>query len=185
MMTEDEKYRKYVMENYFIKDFWSKKNGVNGFRLQENAKGGASELYFKVQGENSVAICNIDQKNTSFNFFIQGKTFFLQKRVDHVVLESQVDGTWVAHLIEMKSSVSTVEKWLEIKAKFRASYLCMQAICAMLHMKIGKVCMYTTYENVTWKCLSENMISRKTRVGEKLYDPPRVVGRKFSFALWR
>lgn len=51
------------------------------------------------------------------------------------------------HLIEMKSSVGN-EKWIEIKGKFRASYLLAQGIAAMLEMNIVDACMYTTFENV-------------------------------------
>ena len=73
---------------------------------------------------------------------------------------------WNVHVIEMKSSISTKEKWLEIKGKFRASYFLVQVLGAILQMEIQEVRMYTTYEKISFACMPENPVSRRAYVGK-------------------
>ena len=78
-------------------------------------------------------------------FFQAGKEKSLFKRADHMIFEKRQGNQWKLHLIEMKGSVGQ-EKWVEIKGKFRASYLVAQAIAGMLELDISETVMYTTYE---------------------------------------
>lgn len=164
----EQAYREYVMKNFFVEDFFEFRNGTDEFFLEETDKGGETRLHFKVGGAESFAILNVDKKNnTLFNFLKSTKVLSLNKRVDHIVLEADANHRWTAHLIEMKSSIPYGEKWTEIKGKFRASYLFIQALCAILHMELSEVRMYTTYENVILDYMPENMICRRSKVGEK------------------
>lgn len=162
----EQTYRKYVMDNFFVEDFFVNLNGTDEFLLEETDEGGETWLHFKVCGAEAFAILNVDkQNNTLLYFFKSDRALSLYKRVDHIVLEKREDNHWVAHLIEMKTSISYAEKWTEIKGKFRASYLFVQALCAILHIELSEVKMYTTYENVSLDYMPENMICRRPRVG--------------------
>ena len=66
----------------------------------------------------------------------------MYKRVDHLIFERQNGNQWKLYLIEMKGSVGE-EKWVEIKGKFRASYLVAQALAGMLELDIAEATMYT------------------------------------------
>ena len=167
----EQTYREFVMKELFVKDFFEIRNGADEFVLEEKEEDGKSILHFSVDGKNTFAIMKVDAKNTNMGFFRGEKFLSLGKRVDHIVLEETGDNQWIAHLIEMKSGISYAEKWTEIKGKFRASYLLVQALCAMLHMELLKVRMYTTFENVCLKYAPENMISRRTRIGMKAEVP--------------
>ena len=86
-------------------------------------------------------------------FFQAGKEKSLFKRADHMIFEKRQGNQWKLHLIEMKGSVGQ-EKWVEIKGKFRASYLVAQAIAGMLELDISDTVMYTTYERVEFAILA-------------------------------
>ena len=166
----EQAYREYVMNNFFVEHFFERRD-KDAFFLAETDEGGQMWLHFKVRGMDSFAILNVDKKNTQLSFFNPEKILSLNKRVDHIVLEERDDNQWIAHLIEMKTSISCADKWAEIKGKFRASYLLVQALCAMLHMELSQVRMYTTFENVCLKYKPENLISRRLRVGQKAVVP--------------
>lgn len=167
----DRAYREYVMNNFFVEDFFGFRNELDEFLLEETDEGGETWLHFKVGGTDSLAIFNVDKKKTLFTFLKSDRELCLNKRVDHIVLEERGNNRWVAHLIEMKTSIPDAEKWAAIKGKFRASYLFVQALCAMMHMELSEVRMYTTFENVCLKYKAENMISRRPRVGVKAVVP--------------
>ena len=108
--------------------------------------------------------------HTHMHFFQDNKQKSMYKRVDHIIFEQISDDKWKLHLIEMKTSVGG-DKWIEIKGKFRASYLLAQGIAAMLEMQIEETYMYTTYENVHFS-LAETMPSaRRLPLGGKLIKP--------------
>lgn len=177
----EQTYREYVMNDFCIEHFFEFKGGSDGFLLQETDEGGETLLHFKVNGANTVAIPNCDKKKTLLDFLRTDKALSLNKRVDHIVLEERDNNQWIVHLIEMKSSVSSAEKWTEIKGKFRASYLFVQTLCAMLHMELAEVRMYTTYEKVTLNYKPENLICRRPRVGDKEATPQQEWdGEKFT-----
>ena len=92
------------------------------------------------------------------------------KRVDHIIFERLQENNWNIHIIEMKSSVE-MGKWIEIKGKFRASYLLAQGIAAMLDMDIVKVCFYTTYEKVNLQPAQEQPSARRLKVGVPQVPP--------------
>lgn len=50
--------------------------------------------------------------------------------------------------------------WVEIKGKFRASYLLAQALAGMLELEISETVLYTTYERVEFH-LSDTMPSAR------------------------
>lgn len=98
-------------------------------------------------------------------FFKADQKYSMMKRVDHIILEHTGDDTWNLHLIEMKSSVG-VQKWIEVKGKFRASYLVSQAIAAMLEIPLDHTYLYTTYEKECFDTCSETMpVERRVRTG--------------------
>lgn len=115
--------------------------------LTETEESGKSRLQVQLMSEENLCIANIDKKKTEFHFFQEGKAKFLYKRVDHMIFERKKENRWKLHLIEMKGSVGQ-EKWVEIKGKFRASYLVAQALAGMLELNISETVMYTTYERV-------------------------------------
>ena len=183
MQKMDQLYRQYVMENFFVEDFFEQSDDKGDFLLEERDQGGETKLQFGIEGSESWVIANVDKKNTKFSFMKTDKKLSLGKRVDHIVLEKREDNKWIAHLIEMKTSISSGEKWIEIKGKFRASYLFIQAICAMLHMDLSEVRMYTTYENVVFDYAPENMISRRPRLGVPQVVPHQEwAGGKFTLS---
>ena len=91
--------------------------------------------------------------------------------MDHIVLEKMENDEWVAHLVEMKSSIFSIEKWYDIKKKFRSSYLFVQALCAMMHIQLAQIYMYTTYEKSIFKYEPQNTITRRMRVGKRATTP--------------
>ena len=160
--------REFVINDLMVKNFleWEK----NMICLEESEDSGRSILVFRLKSDENLSIKNVDYKNTQMNFFQKDKTKSMFKRVDHIIFEHLEDDNWKLHLIEMKSSVGN-EKWMEIKGKFRASYLLAQGIAAMLEINIVDTCMYTTYENVHL-ALPETMPSiRRLPLGEKLIKP--------------
>lgn len=116
-----------------------------------------------VSDENLI-IKNVDKKNTQMYFFQSSGTKSMLKRVDHIVFEHISDNNWKLHLIEMKSNIFD-KKWIEVKGKFRASYLLSQGIAAMLEMNIAEICMYTTYENVHFSCPETMPSARRLPLG--------------------
>lgn len=97
-------------------------------------------------------------------FFQAGKEKSLFKRADHMIFEKRQGNQWKLHLIEMKGSVGQ-EKWVEIKGKFRASYLVAQAIAGMLGLDISEAVMYTTYERVEFSHSGTMPTARHGRMG--------------------
>lgn len=92
------------------------------------------------------------------------------KRVDHIIFEQREGDKWRVHLIEMKTTVGH-KTWVDARGKFRASYLLVQAIAAMLDMEIEEVRMYTTYEKVDLSCGDTDLVERRLRVGEAHIRP--------------
>ncbi len=160
----NEEYRKYIIDKLFVDNFFEQ-NPDGEYELEETDPGGETCLHFKVSGKKSMAIKNLDKKNTGFLFLRDEKSLSLKKRADHMIFEQIGDNQWLVHLIEMKSSISSQEKWLEIKGKFRASYLFVLAAAAILHMDISEIRMYTTYEKVSLDVLPENPVFRRMRTG--------------------
>lgn len=163
-------YTQHIKDNFFVDEFWTE-NEDGYFLLEETDKGGESQLRFKVQSLENLGILNIDKKNTLFNFLVDSKKIGLNTRVDHIVLEKRRIMNGGAHLVEMKSSISSIEKWYDIKKKFRSSYLFVQALCAMMHIQLTQIYMYTTYEKVNWSYQPENPSSRRLRVGKRPVSP--------------
>lgn len=146
------KYTDFLMQNCFNENFFN--INQKDFVLEEKESSGRSKLKVKCLSRDNIIIENLDDKKTQLNFFREtnskGEEMHLYKRVDHIIFEHVEDSNWKLHLIEMKSSVSET-KWIEIKGKFRASYLLAMAIAAMLKMEISETKMYTTYEKVSFK----------------------------------
>lgn len=59
-------------------------------------------------------------------------------------------------------------KWIEMKGKFRASYLIAQAIAGMLELQISETVMYTTFEKVRFAAPDTMPSSRRTVTGKAL-----------------
>ncbi|MCI5584461.1 MAG: hypothetical protein MR383_02755 [Lachnospiraceae bacterium] len=160
--------REFIINELMVKDFAEYENRI--VHLEETEDSGRSILEFRLASDGNLCIKNVDCKNTQIQFFQNAKTKSMFKRVDHIIFEHLTDNHWKLHLIEMKSSVGS-EKWVEIKGKFRASYLLAQGIAAMLEMHIDDAYMYTTYESVHLS-LSETMpTARRLPLGGKLIKP--------------
>ncbi len=114
--------------------------------------------------EDNLCIANVDRKKTDILFFQHDKIKSMYKRVDHIIFEHQKDDKWKLHLIEMKGSVGE-GKWIEIKGKFRASYLLSQAIAGMLELEISEAIMYTTFERVKFGKLETMPAARRPGTG--------------------
>lgn len=160
--------REFILQELMVEDFAEWEGQL--IRLEETEDSGRSILDFRLMSDNNLSIKNVDSKNTQLFFLKKDKEKSLFKRVDHIIYENIGNNYWNLHLIEMKSSVGN-DKWLEIKGKFRASYLLAQGIASMLEMHLADTYMYTTYEKVHFS-LSKTMPSaRRLPLGKKLIKP--------------
>lgn len=112
--------------------------------------------------------------------FVKDKSKSMYKRVDHILFECLADNDWRVHLIEMKTSVGS-DTWTDVKGKFRASYLFVQGIAAMLEMNLVETCMYTSFEKTCFH-LSETMpVAKHLTVGDRHVRPQdEWDGKKFT-----
>ena len=154
--------REFIIKDLMVQDFIVQEG--REVLLAETDETGRSELLVKLASDDNLCIANMDKKKTDLLFFQEGKTKSMYKRVDHLIFERQQGNQWKLHLIEMKGSVSQ-EKWVEIKGKFRASYLVAQALAGMLEMDISETTMYTTYERVEFAHSDTMPTARHGRLG--------------------
>lgn len=117
--------------------------------LEEMEESGKTLLKVLAANDTLLVIRNVDKKGTELKFMKADSKYSMFKRVDHIIFRKNQNNQWILHLIEMKSSVNS-EKWVDIKGKFRASYLLAQGIAGMLEIPIYKTVLYTTYENVSF-----------------------------------
>lgn len=160
--------REYIIKELIKTQFIEHETGK--VYLEEIEDTGKSVLELQLSSSENLSIKNVDKKNTQINFFVKDKKKSMYKRVDHIIFECLGDNNWKVHLVEMKSSVGN-DKWMDVKGKFRASYLLAQGIAAMLEMKLIETYMYTSFEKVYFN-LSEIMpVERRLQVGEKHVKP--------------
>lgn len=157
-----ENKRKYIIEKLMLPGFitYEKQDMV----LEELKESGRSLLHVQLLSEKNLCIANMDDKKTIFQFFCADDKLCMKKRVDHMIFEHQRKDQWKLYLIEMKSSVGE-KKWIEIKGKFRASYLVGQAIAGMLEMDIAETVMYTTFAQVHFNPSDTMPTARRSRSG--------------------
>lgn len=158
--------RNYIINELMEENFIESE--TDQIYLEEKEDSGKSILRWKLLSNQNFSIRNVDKKNTIIHFFDEKKGMY--KRVDHIVFENLGNNDWKIHLIEMKSSVK-YNKWIEVKAKFRASYLLVQAIAAILSMNIKEVRMYTTYEKCNLDIPETMPTARRLFLGQKNVDP--------------
>ena len=158
--------RNYIINELMDENFIESE--TDQIYLEEKEDSGKSILRWKLLSNQNFSIRNVDKKNTIIHFFDEKKGMY--KRVDHIVFENLGNNDWKIHLIEMKSSVK-YNKWIEVKAKFRASYLLVQAIAAILSMNIKEVRMYTTYEKCNLDIPETMPTARRLFLGQKNVDP--------------
>ena len=160
--------REFIINELMVEHFaeWE----TNSICLEETEDTGKSVLMLRLSSGGNLSIKNVDKKKTQIPFFKDIKTKSMFKHVDHIVFEELEDDNWKMHLIEMKSSVG-YDKWVEIKGKFRASYLLARAIAAILEMNIVETCMYTTYEQVHFSLPETMPVARRLPLGEKFIKP--------------
>ena len=158
--------RNYIISELMEENFIESE--TDQIYLEEKEDSGKSILRWKLLSNQNFSIRNVDKKNTIIHFFDEKKGMY--KRVDHIVFENLGNNDWKIHLIEMKSSVK-YNKWIEVKAKFRASYLLVQAIAAILSMNIKEVRMYTTYEKCNLDIPETMPTARRLFLGQKNVDP--------------
>lgn len=144
-----------LQENYFLPQ-------SNKYVLRENAAEGKSTLEVSLVNEN---YCIEDYDHSKkCGFFVEDGKIGMQKSVDHVLLEKKGESKWILHLIEMKSSVGN-KTWRDIKQKVRTSYLSMEALAAVMGIKVEEIKTYTTYE-------TEKFNSSKETTNPKMIIPP-------------
>ena len=160
--------REFVINDLMVEHFIEYEDNV--ISLEEIEDTGRSRLDFKVVSDKNLVIKNVDKKNTQMQFFEASSKKSMFKRVDHIVFEYLEDDRWKLHLIEMKTGIFD-DKWIEIKGKFRASYLLAQGLAAMLEMNIVETCIYTTYEEVHLTPSATMPSGRRLHLGEKLIKP--------------
>lgn len=160
--------REYIINELMNEGFIENENSC--ICLEETIESGKSQLILQLLSNSNLSIKNVDNKKTELNFFKSGSKLGLSKRVDHIVFEKLQNDEWKLHLIEMKSTVG-YGTWIDVKGKFRASYLVAQAIAAMLEMTIVKTYMYTTYEKVDLKLSDTKPSARRVHTGEKMIRP--------------
>lgn len=158
--------RNYIINELMEENFIESE--TDQIYLEEKEDSGKSILRWKLLSNQNFSIRNVDKKNTIIHFFDEKKGMY--KRVDHIIFENLGNNDWKIHLIEMKSSVK-YNKWIEVKAKFRASYLLVQAIAAILSMNIKEVRMYTTYEKCNLDIPETMPTARRLFLGQKNVDP--------------
>lgn len=160
--------REFVIDELMVERFveWE----TNKLNLEETTETGKSILDFQLSSTKNLSIKNVDAKNTQILFFQKGSKKSLFKRVDHIIFEYLGNDSWKLHLIEMKSSVSN-DTWIDVKGKFRASYLLAQGIAAMLEMKLVDTCMYTTYEKAFFSVPETMPSARRLSLGQKNVRP--------------
>lgn len=137
--------REFIINELMVPGFME--NMDDKILLEEKEESGRSKLNVQLMSKENLCIANVDKKHTDLCFFQDIKDKSMKKRVDHIIFEHQGMEKWRLHLIEMKGSVQS-SKWVEIKGKFRASYLLSQAIAGMLELNIEETIMYTTFEKV-------------------------------------
>lgn len=154
--------REFVIKDLMVPGFMVQEG--REVLLAETEESGKSELQVQMKSEENLCIANVDKKKTELLFLQEGKAKSLYKRVDHMIFEKKAGNQWKLHLIEMKGSVGE-EKWVEIKGKFRASYLVEQALAGMLELDISETVMYTTYERVEFTHSETMPTARHGRLG--------------------
>ena len=154
--------REFIIKDLMVQDFIVHED--REVLLAETDETGKSELCVQLASDDNLCIANQDKKKTDVLFFQAGKEKSLFKRADHMIFEKRQGNQWKLHLIEMKGSVGQ-EKWVEIKGKFRASYLVAQAIAGMLGLDISEAVMYTTYERVEFSHSGTMPTARHGRLG--------------------
>lgn len=166
------KILQFTKDELFIEKYFEE-TGNKSYVLKEEEDSGKSTLEVMCNSECSLCIRNLDskEKNVNLSFFRTGSKLGLCKRVDHIVFEQISEEQWNAHLIEMKSGIENLEKWYDIKGKFRASYFIVRAMVAILHIEIKTFYFYTTYEHANILTRETNISSRKVRTGEKIVNP--------------
>lgn len=154
--------RRYILNDLMKSDFIT--DADCKILLKEYEESGESELEILLLSDENLLIANVDKKKTELSLFQEEKSKSMYKRVDHMIFECQKDNSWKLHLIEMKGSVGE-RKWMDIKGKFRASYLLAKAIAGMLELNITETVMYTTFERVEFKCPDTMPVSRRGFIG--------------------
>lgn len=157
--------RKFIISELMEPGFIVNKN--QKILLRELEESGKSELEVFLMSDDNLCIENVDKKKTDILFFQNEKAKSMYKRVDHIIFGRQQDNRWKLYLIEMKGSVGE-KKWVEVKGKFRASYLLAQALAGMLELEISEVSMYTTFERVEFKPSETIPTARRKSLGERL-----------------
>ncbi|MDD6170398.1 MAG: hypothetical protein PUB46_10045 [Lachnospiraceae bacterium] len=162
------KKREFIINELMVPNFIESMGATDVFYELDIA--GNSELTFEMSRTDNFCIKNVDKKKTDILYFNASKKLSMWKRVDHIIFEHLGEKQWRIHLIEMKSSVNA-DKWVEVKGKFRASYLLVQGIAAMLEMNIVETLMYTTYEHVDMKHDLTLPSARRIRSGRRIVRP--------------
>ncbi|MCI8929040.1 MAG: hypothetical protein HFI96_15390 [Lachnospiraceae bacterium] len=154
--------REFIIKELMAPDFIQIRG--NEVDLEEYEETGRSKLKVCLPSKENLCIANVDGKKTDMLFFQNDRAKSMYKRVDHIIFEHLDSRRWRLHLIEMKSSVGE-EKWIEIKGKFRASYLLAQAIAGMLELTVSDVVMYTAFEKVRFNPPDTMPVARRVRTG--------------------
>lgn len=160
--------RNYIINELMVDQFIENESEL--IRLEETEDTGKSILEIRLDSAENLSIKNVDKKPTQMLFFVNTKEKCMFKRVDHILFQCLEDNNWRVHLIEMKSSIAN-DKWKDVKGKFRASYLFVQSLAAMLEMDLVETRMYTTYERACFRPSETKPVERRLLLGEKHIKP--------------
>ena len=159
----------FIIDNFFVDNFFD--INERQYELEEKSPSGRSLLNLSVSSNKNICIKNLDEKNTKILCFKNEKKLNLDKRVDHIIFVCSDKEVWSAHLIEMKTGIENMEKWVEVKGKFRSSYLVARSLASILHIKLENILMYTTYEHASFFADKTNPLSRRLPVGRQVTKP--------------
>lgn len=173
---------KFIIDELLNEKFIDLSNEDKVIELEELEESGRSKLEFKTISDKTITIKNIDKKHTDMLFFRNDAALSMYKRVDHVIMDNIGGNKWNVYLIEMKSSLSD-KTWIEVRGKFRASYLFIKAFAAILDIEINEVYMCTTYKNFKF---TSNTIPSSKRIRTGTRNVPFIEefqGGKFAIKL--
>ena len=137
----------------------------NECELWEMESSGRTKLKVILPANTSILCIRNHDNQPRCQFLNPSSDCGLTKSVDHILLTPNQNGSWTAHLIEMKSTVER-EKWHDIGLKARASMLNMKAAAAVLDIPVDSFKVYTTYGRLSHFIDDQtNLAGRKTMLG--------------------
>lgn len=141
----------YAKENFIEDNYFVDKSDV--YILEEFKENGKSRLTVNIGSANNICVKNYDNKNRCC-FLRKEKKYGMCKCIDHFIIICQND-KWNLYMFEMKTSIGS-KSWMDIKEKYRASYLNILALCIFLNIHIDAVYACTTFNKTKFYSAESN-----------------------------